>query len=161
MLKPTGRSLLLGTLLLAAIGCQPLLEANPAAADEPTVIATSTPTAAADVAEESMDTSAEIVQKAQEDLAARLDIPVDQVELREVRAVTWPDASLGCPEPGKVYAQMLQDGLLIRLSAGGELYFYHSGGGQDPFFCEQTNQIIPDVTPTDDEFVPPPDSEID
>ena len=112
-----------------------------------------------DVAE--LDANEEAVRRAQEDLADRLDVSIDRIVVREVRAVTWPDASLGCPEPDQVYAQVEQEGLLIRLSAGDEMYFYHSGGDQAPFLCENTNQILPQVTPKTDEFVPPPDSEID
>ncbi|MFQ5613013.1 MAG: hypothetical protein ACE5H9_12865 [Anaerolineae bacterium] len=102
----------------------------------------------------------EMVAKAKEDLARRLSIGVDQISLREAREVTWPDASLGCPQPGMVYAQVLQDGLLIRLSAGGRIYFYHSGGSRDPFLCEQS-PLVPQTPDKIDELIPPPDSEID
>jgi hypothetical protein len=102
-----------------------------------------------------------LVRMAIQDLANRLDIPVEQVNVLEVREVVWPDASLGCPQPGMVYAQVLQPGLLIRLSVDNQMYFYHSGGAQDPFLCEETSQIIPQITPKEDEFVPPPDFEID
>jgi hypothetical protein len=103
----------------------------------------------------------EMVTKAREDLADRLSVETDQINLLEVREVTWPDASLGCPQPGMVYAQVPQDGLLIRLGVDKDMYFYHSGGTEDPFLCEGTSQVVPKVTPKADEFVPPPDSEID
>ena len=32
----------------------------------------------------------------------------------DARAVTWPDSSLGCPEPGMMYTQVLVDGTLRR-----------------------------------------------
>src|SRR5690606_21173639 len=80
-----------------------------------------------EVEEENVNRRAsDVAALAQQDLAERLGIPVDQVEVREVRQVTWPDASLGCPQPGQVYAQVTQEGLLIRLSANGSMYFYHS-----------------------------------
>lgn len=103
----------------------------------------------------------EIVTKAKNDLAGRLSIEVSQIDLLEVREVTWSDSSLGCPQPGMIYSQATQDGLLIRLSAAGRMYFYHSGATQVPFLCEGTSQMVPQVTPKGDEFVPPPDSEID
>jgi hypothetical protein len=53
------------------------------------------------------------------------------------------------------------DGLLIRLGVGKEMYLYHSGENADPFLCESTSPVIPNVTPEIDELVPPPDSEID
>lgn len=101
-----------------------------------------------------------MVLKAKKDLAHRLSIQIDRINLLEVRPVTWPDASLGCPQRGKVYSQVRQDGLLIRMKAGGRFYFYHSGGDLDPFLCEQTSRMIPHPT-KGDEFVPPPGSEID
>lgn len=83
--------------------------------------------------------AAEMTAVAVDDLAQRLGIPADQIEVVEVSAMTWPDASLGCPQPDMMYAQVLTEGMLIRLSAGGETFAYHSGGNQTPFLCENTD----------------------
>jgi hypothetical protein len=88
------------------------------------------------------------VTQAKEDLAERLSIEVDQIQLVEFRAVVWPDASLGCPQPGMAYKQVPQDGGLIRLEVDGRLYEYHSGGSRAPFLCERPLQI--------DKTTPPP-----
>ena len=101
------------------------------------------------------------VQLAVQDLAQRLQIDKTQIEVLEVRKVIWPDASLGCPEPGVMYAQMQVEGQLIRLRARGHMYFYHKGGTQSPLLCQQTAQLLRRTTPKVDEFVPPPDSDID
>lgn len=77
------------------------------------------------------------VVEARADLADRLTISPDQIEVVEVRAVTWPDTSMGCPAPGMAYLQVPQDGLLTRLRAGGQAYDYHSGGTRGPFLCER------------------------
>ena len=103
----------------------------------------------------------EMVAQAKQDLANRLSVELDRINLLEVREVTWPDSSLGCPQPGMAYAQAPQEGLLIRLGVDKDMYFYHSGEAQVPFLCEATSQVVPKVTPKVDEFVPPPDSEID
>jgi hypothetical protein len=79
-----------------------------------------------------------IIAQAQADLAQRLAIPVDQVEFVEAQSVTWPDNSLGCPQPGMAYLQVQVDGLLIRLRATDRLYEYHGGGNRPPFLCETT-----------------------
>lgn len=71
------------------------------------------------------------------DLAIRLHVSADQIAVLEVEAVVWPDSSLGCPKPGMVYTQVLQDGLRIRLGFGDQVYEYHSGGSRDPFLCEE------------------------
>ena len=79
----------------------------------------------------------EMVLHARQDLAQRLDVEIDRIELVELEAVVWPDGSLGCPQPGMFYTQALVEGLRIRLSVDGTVYNYHSGGGGLPFLCEQ------------------------
>ena len=71
------------------------------------------------------------------DLARRLDIDPAHISVVETRAVMWPDRSLGCPRPGMAYAQVPQDGALIRLQAQGREFAYHSGGGRAPFLCDK------------------------
>jgi hypothetical protein len=63
---------------------------------------------------------------ARKDLAARLQIDPGSIETNFVRPQTWPDASLGCPEPGMSYAQMETPGYLIELKAKDKTYTYHS-----------------------------------
>ncbi len=75
------------------------------------------------------------VGQAKDDLSKRLAISPDMISLLEVSSVVWPDGSLGCPQPGMAYIQVQVDGLLIRLSAGGKTYEYHSGGERAPFLC--------------------------
>ena len=72
------------------------------------------------------------------DLARRLAIDLTAVEVVSAEAVQWPDAGLGCPRPGMAYIQVPQDGLKIVLTAGGKEYNYHSGRGQPPFLCENS-----------------------
>jgi hypothetical protein len=77
-----------------------------------------------------------LVNEAKEDLVARLSIPVGEIELLEARSVVWPDASLGCPQPDIAYAQVTQEGVLIRLSVYGHVYNYHSGESLELFLCQ-------------------------
>ena len=89
-----------------------------------------------------------------EDLAQRLSIPVEQIEVLEAKSVVWPDASLGCPLSGMRYKQVPQDGSLIRLVVDGRMYEYHGGGGRDPFLCEPASQM-PKATPPKLDLTPP------
>lgn len=76
------------------------------------------------------DKASPLVEAARKDLSGRLGITVGEIELvSEVEAVTWPDASLGCPEPGKMYAQVLTPGYKFMLKSGGHFYEYHTGRG--------------------------------
>ena len=77
-----------------------------------------------------------LIEKAKADLAQRLKISVNEITLVEATSVVWPDASLGCPQPGMAYIQVPEDGLLIKLQVGDQAYSYHSGGFRDPFLCE-------------------------
>ena len=76
------------------------------------------------------DRPSQAVEAAKRDLAQRIGVSEGDIELvGEVEAVTWSDASLGCPEPGKMYAQVLTPGFRFALKAGGNLYKYHTGKG--------------------------------
>jgi len=59
-------------------------------------------------------------------LARRLDVSIQQIEVLSAEYVEWPDASLGCPQPGMMYAQVITPGYRIILSASGENYEYHT-----------------------------------
>jgi len=96
-----------------------------------------------------------LVGLATADLAQRLNITPEEIEVVEVQAVTWGDTSMGCPQPDMRYKQIPQDGLLIKLRVDGQVYEYHSGGSREPFLCEQTIRVKP-TTPKLDEFVPSP-----
>lgn len=77
-----------------------------------------------------------LVVQAKEDMAKRLSIGVEQISLVEAEAVEWPNASLGCPEPGKAYAQVATPGYRIVLETLGESYEYHSDSEQRVICCE-------------------------
>jgi hypothetical protein len=81
------------------------------------------PPAAADT-----DNAASLVALAKADLAQRLKVNGDQIEVQNVTPAQFPDASLGVPESGKVYAQVLTSGYVIELAAAGQTYRYHASG---------------------------------
>lgn len=74
--------------------------------------------------------------------AAQAGLQPDQVQLRQVERVTWPDGSLGCPQPGQMYAQMLVEGYRVALEGAGQSAEVHTdlrgravtcpSGGQAP-----------------------------
>lgn len=68
-----------------------------------------------------------VVAKTRQDLAERLLIDPDQVRVVSVEAVQWRDSSLGCPQPGMNYLQVITPGYRIELEVGGEIYTYHAG----------------------------------
>lgn len=81
--------------------------------------------------------AAKPLEASKKDLARRLGISADEVSLVSVEKVDWPDTSLGCPEPGKVYAQVITPGYRIVLQAKGQTYRYHTDRGQNVVLCEK------------------------
>jgi hypothetical protein len=81
------------------------------------------------------DSGRDQVEDAVSDLADRLGVSPAGINVISQEDVTWPDASVGCPEPGRIYAQVLVPGRRIVLESGGRRYAYHSGGNQRPFLC--------------------------
>ena len=63
------------------------------------------------------------------DLAARLSVNPAAITVTVVEPIDWPDASLGCPQPGMMYAQVVTPGYRIVLEVDGKSYEYHIGGG--------------------------------
>lgn len=68
------------------------------------------------------------------DLAGRIGVDESAITVVEEREVTWPDSSLGCPEPGVQYLQRLTNGVLVVLEAQGRRYEYH--GGDTLAYCK-------------------------
>ncbi len=71
------------------------------------------------------------------DLAHRMSVPENDIEVVEQQEVMWRDGSLGCPQPGFLYTQALVDGSRIVLAIGDVTYDYHQGAGRAPFLCEE------------------------
>lgn len=78
-------------------------------------------------------------------LAAKLKVSVDQIELVEASYVTWRDSSLGCPQSGTQYMQALVNGTRIKLRSAGKVYHFHGGGSKPPTLCENptSNEPLP------------------
>jgi hypothetical protein len=67
-----------------------------------------------------------VVQLAIADLARKLDLAPGEIAVLSVDAVEWPDTSLGCPQPGMMYAQVITPGYRVFLQAEGQTYEYHT-----------------------------------
>ena len=97
-----------------------------------------------------------LIEQAKQDLAQRLSIPITQISLVEAKNVVWPDASLGCPQPGMAYIQVPKDGSLIVLQANGINYEYHYGGNRGLFLCEKPTKDPEAPTQLDIQNLTPP-----
>lgn len=59
-------------------------------------------------------------------IAGDLGLKAGDVQVLIVEPREWPDASLGCPEPGNAYADVITPGYLIVVQAGGEEFEFHT-----------------------------------
>ena len=75
-----------------------------------------------------LDLSAEFVDPVVADIARFAGVPVDQVVIRSTESLTFPNAGLGCPVPGMVYAQVQVEGFKIVADVGGKIFDYRGTG---------------------------------
>lgn len=80
---------------------------------------------------------------ARADLQQRTGTATDLMTVVKADFVTWRDSSVGCPEPGNQYMQVLTPGARIHLQVDGKVYRYHSGGNKAPFLCESPSGVEP------------------
>jgi hypothetical protein len=78
-----------------------------------------------------------VVQLAATNLAKELNIAPDQVEIRSAEQREWSDSSLGCPEPGRAYMQVITPGYRVILFANGREYTYHTNMQSMATHCEK------------------------
>lgn len=98
------------------------------------------------------DPLAQVAELARADLASRLQIDPALIEVVVAERVTWPDGSLGCPQPGRFYTQALVEGFRVVLGTGGRtrVYVYHAGSDGAAFLCPSS------AADGGHDFVPPP-----
>ncbi len=109
------------------------LKEVPHAVGEVTALETKQPPQASKQMKNLPLTIEQAVSLASEDLANRLGHK--EFTLSEATAVTWPDASTGCPAPGYSYPQVLTRGYLIVLTDGAETFRYTGSARSQPELC--------------------------
>ena len=75
-------------------------------------------------------TQADAVALARRTLAAKLSVPAERIELVSVARAEWRDSSLGCPERGMVYQQVVTSGYKVTLRHEEKPHAVHVAGGQ-------------------------------
>ena len=73
-------------------------------------------------------------------LAADLGVPEERISVDSVRAVEWSDSSLGCPQPGQAYLQVITPGHRVTLRVDGASHFVHEARGR-AFVCRQRKAV--------------------
>jgi hypothetical protein len=78
------------------------------------------------------------------DLATQLGVDEKGILVRSVEEVKWADASLGCPQPGMVYAQVITPGYRVLLESGAGTYEYHTDQDLVVVLCTEV-AALPDA----------------
>ena len=82
----------------------------------------------------------QLAEMARDDLANELGVDAKDIELVEVESVDWANSSLGCPQEGMMYLQVITPGYRLTLEVDGQQHVYHTDGGKYVVRCEAKNK---------------------
>jgi hypothetical protein len=75
-------------------------------------------------------------------LADKLSVPMDRIKVVNVSPAEWRDSSLGCPERGMMYSQVLTSGYKVTLRDAGREHVVHVAGTQAVICGSQTDSKL-------------------
>jgi len=78
------------------------------------------------------------VAAAVQDAAAHLGVAASELSVQQVEAREWGDSSLGCPQPGNLYSQVVTPGFVIVINSGGKQLEYHSDTRARVVLCRES-----------------------
>lgn len=86
----------------------------------------------------------EVIAKLRADLAQQAGAEAAAgARLVVAEEVMWPNGSLGCPQPGRMYTQALVPGYRVQFEAGGRTYSYHASQKGTFVLCKNPSSAHP------------------
>jgi hypothetical protein len=87
----------------------------------------------------------DLLESILEDLQERKGMGREEITIERAEAVVWRDGSLGCPQPGMMYIQVLMPGYLVVLQVRDDVYNYHAGESGHFLLCERSlpGEVLP------------------
>jgi hypothetical protein len=82
--------------------------------------------------------SAAVVDAALTDAASHLNVSRDTLRVDQVESRDWPDSSLGCPQPGELYSQVVTPGFEVMIASGSHRLEYHTDTRSRVTLCSET-----------------------
>jgi len=82
--------------------------------------------------------AAAAVDAARQDAAAHLGVSPDQLNVAQVDAREWNDSSLGCPQEGMLYSQVITPGYFILIISGSRQLEYHTDTRANVKLCRES-----------------------
>jgi hypothetical protein len=77
------------------------------------------------------------------DLAQRLGVVINDIDVCSITEVEWNDTSLGCPQEDMNFAQIITPGFTILLEVNGQTYEYHTDKEQRVVLCTDIIKATP------------------
>jgi hypothetical protein len=77
------------------------------------------------------------VDTALRDAAARLNVTTDELQVNRLERHEWLDGSVGCPQPGMYYVQVITPGYLVMIVGAGKQLEYHTDTQVLAVFCRE------------------------
>jgi hypothetical protein len=69
-------------------------------------------------------------------LARELGCDTGEISVRQATQVTWRTSALGCPQPDRMYLQVLTPGYKVHLTCAGQEYVMHTDEGRRAVRCD-------------------------
>jgi hypothetical protein len=69
-------------------------------------------------------------------VAEHTGIPAEQLTVVAQEEVDWPDSSMGCPQPGLNYLQVITPGVRILVEGAGRTFYVHGDTQAHLFLCD-------------------------
>jgi len=87
-----------------------------------------------------------LIGLAKADVVQWFGVEFTEIVVQSVEATEFSDASLGVPEPGMKYGQVITPGYVIELVVGGEIYLYHGTGDRVVFVPDAGEPAMGSIT---------------
>lgn len=79
----------------------------------------------------------DLLAKILADAAQLSGVDAAAIIVQKAEAVEWSDSSLGCPQPGMAYMQVITPGYQVVLAAGAATYDYHANARGRFVLCKK------------------------
>lgn len=79
-------------------------------------------------------------------LAQESGLAPGQLTVVKQHGIEWPDSSLGCPQPGMMYLQVLSNGTVIVIQGNGQTYYVHADESGKLFVCNTPDPALKKMT---------------
>jgi hypothetical protein len=96
-------------------------------------------------------TSSSLAEQAIALVSQTTGIPSEELAVVSTQTLEWPDSSVGCPEPGGNYLQVLTEGVKVVVEGHGKSFAVHGTSANNLFICNNPKPPA-NTPPQSDQF---------